>query len=188
MDIAIQIQSRDRSLRTSKLSSLKRLWYPAAARTLTKYSGVFSVHLKPPMTRRTSQLWRLNTATKYVHGEELLGSWKPRGVSLVQDFNSMQERINRKNQVAFTRQILNLKKQQVQQTEQVKEAATDEQERQLALLKKIVDLWQLRLGTDKDIVISQDPPVQMDVPITAQREELQSTAKLLAEVEFVNQP
>ncbi|RCH85478.1 kinesin-like protein Klp8 [Rhizopus azygosporus] len=188
MDIAIQIQSRDRSLRTSKLSSLKRLWYPAAARTLTKYSGVFSVHLKPPMTRRTSQLWRLNTATKYVHGEELLGSWKPRGVSLVQDFNSMQERINRKNQVAFTRQILSLKKQQVQQTEQVKETATDEQERQLALLKKIVDLWQLRLGTDKEIVISQDPPVQTDVPITVQREELQSTSKLLAEVEFVNQP
>ena len=100
----------------------------------------------------------------------------------------MQEMINRKNKVAFTSQIFSLNKQQLQQTEQVKETATDEQERQLALLKKIVDLWQLRLGTDKEIVISQDPPVQTDVPITVQREELQSTSKLLAEVEFVNQP
>ncbi|EIE78438.1 hypothetical protein G6F46_008278 [Rhizopus delemar] len=180
MDIALQIQSRDRSARTGKLSSFKRLWYPTVEKILTKYSGVFSVHLKPPMTRRTSQLWRLNTATKYVHGEEFLGSWKPRGVSLVQDYNQMQDKIRRKNQANFTRQILSLR-----DTESTSKEM--DEERKQALLKLVIDLWQLKLGTDKEIVISQDPPIQTETPII-QREELQNASKLLAEVEFVNQP
>jgi kinesin family protein 1 len=62
-----------------------------------------------------------------------------------------------------------------------------DEERKQALLKLVIDLWQLKLGTDKEIVISQDPPIQMETPII-QREELQNASKLLAEVEFVNQP
>ncbi|RCH96012.1 kinesin-like protein Klp8 [Rhizopus stolonifer] len=176
MDIALQIKSRDRRSSGSKLS-FKRLWY-SQERTLTKYSGVFSVHLKPPMTRRTSQLWRLNTATKYVHGEEFLGSWKPRGVSLVQDYNQMQERIHRKNQAAFTRQILSVK------DNEEEEMRLDEEQQQ-ALMKRVIDLWQLKMGTEKEIVISQDPPV---VETVVPREEPQTTSKLLAQVEFINQP
>lgn len=132
------------------------------------------------MTRRTSQLWRLNTATKYVHGEEFLGSWKPRGVSLVQDYNQMQDKIRRKNQANFTRQILSLR-----DTESTSKEM--DEERKQALLKLVIDLWQLKLGTEKEIVISQDPPIQMETPMI-QREELQNASKLLAEVEFVNQP
>jgi kinesin family member 1 len=45
------------------------------------------------MTRKISELWRLNTANKYVRGEEFLGNWKPRGVSLIKDYKKISELI-----------------------------------------------------------------------------------------------
>jgi kinesin family protein 1 len=141
MDIALQIQGRDRS---GKFSTFRKLLYPSGKR-LSKYSGVFLVHLKPPMTRRLSQLWRLNTATKRVHGEEFLGNWKPRGVSLVNDFRQMQERIQKKQQATVTKQILFLK-----QAEEINKSDLTEEDKE-QLLKKVIDLWTLKLGTDQEV-------------------------------------
>lgn len=143
MDIALQIQGRDRS---GKFSTFRKLLYPSGKR-LSKYSGVFLVHLKPPMTRRLSQLWRLNTATKRVHGEEFLGNWKPRGVSLVNDFRQMQERIQKKQQATVTKQILFLK-----QAEEINKSDLTEEDKE-QLLKKVIDLWTLKLGTDQEVTI-----------------------------------
>lgn len=201
MDIALQIQGRDRSSGGGKFSSFRKLLYPSG-KQLSKYSGVFLVHLKPPMTRRLSQLWRLNTASKYVHGEEFLGSWRPRGVSLVNDFTHIQEFIKRKNQVAFTRQVLTLREAEknaivsppssLSSSAETAVAATDSSdEKQALLLRKIIDLWQLKLGTDKDIVISQDPPplvieANNSVAMPLVQEPL-SISKLIAEVELITQ-
>lgn len=178
MDIAVQIQGRDRSNANGKFSSFKKLLYPSD-RQLSKYSAVFLVHLKPPMTRRLSQLWRLNTASKYVHGEEFLGAWKPRGVSVVNDFKGIQETIHRKNQVVFTKQILELR-----QSLHHGPFITNEDD-QKALLKKIIDLWTLKLGTEKEIVISQDPPL-LDTSSVTMLEPLPGS-KLIAEVELITQ-
>lgn len=197
MDIALQIQGRDRSTGGGKFSSFRKFLYPSG-KQLSKYSGVFLVHLKPPMTRRLSQLWRLNTASKYVHGEEFLGSWRPRGVSLVNDFTHIQEFIKRKNQVAFTRQVLTLKASeqsavlspQSSLSSSSETAVADSQvndQVKEALLKKVIDLWQLKLGTDKDIVISQDPPVVMEATAIPLVQEPLSISKLIAEVELITQ-
>jgi kinesin family protein 1 len=200
MDIALQIQGRDRSTGGGKFSSFRKLLYPSG-KQLSKYSGVFLVHLKPPMTRRLSQLWRLNTASKYVHGEEFLGSWRPRGVSLVNDFKHIQEFIKRKNQVAFTRQVLVLREAErnavlsppsslSSSSETAVAVATGSDERQAVLLRKVIDLWQLKLGTDKDIVISQDPPplvIEANSVAMPLVQEPLSISKLIAEVELITQ-
>jgi kinesin family protein 1 len=196
MDIAFQIQGRDRSTGGGKFSSFRKLLY-SGGKQLRKYSGVFLVHLKPPMTRRLSQLWRLNTASKYVHGEEFLGTWRPRGVSLVNDFKHIQEFINRKQQVAFTRQILVLKKQNstlspkssLSSTSSTAVAASLNEDDKMTLMKKVIDLWTLKLGTDKEIVISQDPPTIPDSTSAVQPviQEPLFPSKLLAEVEFITQ-
>ncbi|KAI9255314.1 hypothetical protein BY458DRAFT_520451 [Sporodiniella umbellata] len=167
MDIALQIGSRERSSRRL----LERFW---SSRRLTKYCGVFSVHLKPPRTKRTSQLWRLNTAGQHVNGEEFLGSWKPRGVSLLQDYQQMQARVHRKNRAALTRQMLSLSGEQVT----VDAKSAEEQE---ALLRKVLALWQLKLGTAQEIVLPQAPPCAENV----QRREAIG-GKLLAHVEYVH--
>ncbi|RCI03923.1 kinesin-like protein Klp8, partial [Rhizopus stolonifer] len=194
MDIAFQIQGRDRSIGGGKFSSFRRLLY-SGGKQLSKYSSVFLVHLKPPMTRRLSQLWRLNTASKHVHGEEFLGSWRPRGVSLVNDYKQIQEFIHRKLQVAFTRQILDLKQTENDtllspksiSSSSTKVGLLSEDEKQ-ALLKRVIDLWALKLGIDKEIVISQDPPpILIENNGTLTQEPL-SISKLIAEVELVTQP
>lgn len=193
MDIAFQIQGRDRSTGGGKFSSFRKLLY-SGGKQLSKYSGVFLVHLKPPMTRRLSQLWRLNTASKYVHGEEFLGTWRPRGVSLVNDFKQIQEFICRKQHVAFTTQILSLKQQETLSPKSsvlsncstaVAAAPLSDADRQV-LLKKIIDLWNLKLGTDKEIIISQDPPLLIENAVPVIPEPL-FASKLLAEVVFVTQ-
>jgi kinesin family protein 1 len=194
MDIAFQIQGRDRSIGGGKFSSFRKFLY-SGGKQLSKYSGVYLVHLKPPMTRRLSQLWRLNTASKYVHGEEFLGTWRPRGVSLVNDHRHIHYFIHRKQQVAFTRQILDLRQLERDNSLSLKSSllsssstavASFNEDGKQALLKKIIGLWKLKLGTDKEIVISQDPPLVMETHVPAIQDHL-AVSKLIAEVEFVTQ-
>jgi len=48
--------------------------------------GLFQLVVRPAAARRAGDLWRMNTMHRYVKGEEYLGEWTPRGVSLVRDF------------------------------------------------------------------------------------------------------
>ncbi|KAG0170479.1 kinesin-like protein Klp8 [Apophysomyces sp. BC1015] len=195
MDVAVQIQGRD----ASGTSRLRRLL--GSSKHMSKCSAVFLVNLRPPMTRRVSQLWRLNTASKYVRGEEFLGSWRPRGVSLVNDYKHIRDRIRRKEDVAFTSQVLTLCAARSQtsngsmsktehKSEPQKYLNGDELDvptpTQADLIRKVLDLWTRHLGSDKDIVISQDPPIpgMQDLEV---RQELWSASKLLAEVKLVTQ-
>ncbi|KAF8532537.1 hypothetical protein JB92DRAFT_3138310 [Gautieria morchelliformis] len=46
----------------------------------------FNVRLTPPLTRSPKDLWRLDTSEKYVRGEEVLSTFRPRGISVVEDY------------------------------------------------------------------------------------------------------
>ncbi|GBC06139.1 hypothetical protein RclHR1_06640017 [Rhizophagus clarus] len=152
MDIAVQIQGRE-ARPPSKLIQLLN-----QSKVLSKTSGLFSVVLKPPMTRKISELWRLNTANKYVRGEEFLGNWKPRGVSLVKDYKKISELIRRLEAVECTKQILAL--------HEVRKGLSDEKPENCEicsnpddLAKKAVTLWKKKWGINKEIVINQEPPL-----------------------------
>jgi kinesin family protein 1 len=83
MDMAVTMQARDAgspSRFASLFSSTKRL---------TKSSAIFSVKLTPPLTKSAKDLWRLDTSEKYVRGEESLNGWKPRGISVVEDYERL---------------------------------------------------------------------------------------------------
>jgi hypothetical protein len=83
MDVAVTMQTRD-ARPPSKL-----LGFLGGGCVLRKTSTVFSVRLTPPLMRLSQELWRLDTAEKCVRGEEALGSWKPRGLSVVEDYNRL---------------------------------------------------------------------------------------------------
>ncbi|ORZ22364.1 hypothetical protein BCR42DRAFT_368208 [Absidia repens] len=121
MDIAVRVTGRDRSS-FAAASRFKKLLLSATSgrsKHLSKSSGVFLVLLKPPMARRADQLWRLNTASKYIRGEELyLGSWRPRGVSLINDYKDIQKSIQRRQDVMRTIQVITLQQQRQQQQQQ----------------------------------------------------------------------
>jgi kinesin family protein 1 len=116
MDIAAQIQ--DREARTSVpahspyrlMSSFSFLSGGGSSKVVKKKaSGLFLLSLRPIVAKKASELWRMNTAAKYVRGEEFLaGVWRPRGVSLVNGFRVTREEIQKRENVERTRQWLQL--------------------------------------------------------------------------------
>jgi kinesin family protein 1 len=147
MDIAVRVQGRDASH-----FGFKKLL--GSQKYLNKYSGVFLVQLRPPMTRRASQLWRLNTAAHHLEGEEYLGSWKPRGVSLINDFKHIQEHIYKKQLVTASAQaiILHTARSQTSQGSMMYEHNSGEMTpRQEELVRKVLGLWKCRFGTEKEV-------------------------------------
>jgi kinesin family protein 1 len=62
------------------------LSYFSTERAYTSLTAVYRVELVPPIAQSAQDLWRLDTAGKYVKGEEVLGDWRPRGVTLLEDW------------------------------------------------------------------------------------------------------
>lgn len=106
MDIAAQIQDR----KAKAISSSYRLtsFLITAPKIMSKVSGLFLLTLRPIVAKKASELWRMNTASKYVRGEEFLLGWKPRGVSLLQGFKARTELVQKREAVERTRQWLGL--------------------------------------------------------------------------------
>lgn len=79
LDLPLRILARE-SRRSSLLS------YFTSATTHKSLTAIYGIDLVPPIAQSTPDLWRLDTAKKHVPGEESLGNWRPRGVSLLEDW------------------------------------------------------------------------------------------------------
>ncbi|KII95978.1 hypothetical protein PLICRDRAFT_87278 [Plicaturopsis crispa FD-325 SS-3] len=144
MDAAVTMQTRDARPPSKFISFL------GSTRILTKTSGVFDVRLSPPLTRSPKDLWRLDTSEKYVRGEESLGVWKARGISVVQDYSRLVLTERRAADVQAIRVILAT----------LPPAPSDSASvawRTEELLQKALELWQKRFGHRGEIVLSQEP-------------------------------
>ncbi|KAJ3558619.1 hypothetical protein NM688_g814 [Phlebia brevispora] len=144
MDTAVTIQTRS-ARPPSRIFTLL-----GSTKVLPKSSTVFTVRLSPPLTRSAKDLWRLDTAEKYVRGEETLGSWKPRGISVVEDYTRLVTMERRAADVQAIRVILS-----ATPVRPMPAGAAIWGEEQL--LKKAVDLWQKKFGHRGEIVLSQEP-------------------------------
>jgi kinesin family protein 1 len=111
---------------------------------LRKMSTVFSVRLTPPLTRSARELWRLDTAEKYVRGEETLGSWKPRGLTVVEDYNRLIRTEQRAADVQAIRSVLAVHPPKSVSAESVTWDAD-------SLLTKSVDLWKRKFGHSGEV-------------------------------------
>ncbi|KAF5331735.1 hypothetical protein D9611_007587 [Ephemerocybe angulata] len=145
MDFAVSMHSRDASPPNKLMMSLF-----GSSKILAKTSTLFSVRLLPPLTRSAKDLWRLDTSEKYVRGEETLGLWKPRGISVVEDYERLITTERRAADVQAVRVILaNSPPRPLPQDALAWKAEP--------LLRKSLDLWQKQFGHKGKIVLSQDP-------------------------------
>ncbi|KIK55370.1 hypothetical protein GYMLUDRAFT_47928 [Collybiopsis luxurians FD-317 M1] len=144
MDVAITMGTRD-ARPPSKIFS-----FFGSTKILTKSSCLFRVRLSPPLTRSAKDLWRLDTAEKYVRGEESLGVWKPRGISVVEDYSRLISMEERAADVQAVRVILATVPSQPIQTDALAWRADQ-------LVQKSLALWQRRFGHLGNIVLSQEP-------------------------------
>ncbi|ORY02908.1 kinesin-domain-containing protein [Basidiobolus meristosporus CBS 931.73] len=156
MDIAVQVQGRESRTLTKGLMK----FLGGSNKQLYKMSTVFQVTLKPPITRKLTELWRMNTASTYIRGEEFLGGWKPRGVSLVKEYRRIHERIRVVEDVEDTRQLLKMRELLGMQTPGPSGIPPEE------LCQKVVALWQRPTRSiDDEIVIDPNPPLPEELGI-----------------------
>lgn len=140
-DVAIAIQTRD-AAPPSRLFS-----FFGSSKILSKTSTLFSVRLLPPLTRSAKDLWRLDTSEKYVRGEEALGVWKARGISVVEDYTRLITTERRAADVQAIRVILSTTPPKLIQPEALAWRADD-------LLKKSLDIWQKQFGHRGKVIFS----------------------------------
>ncbi|KAF9948553.1 kinesin-like protein Klp8, partial [Mortierella alpina] len=197
MDIAAQIQDREsrRSGHYAPYRLVPAFLQQATPRVLKKVSGLFLLTLRPIVAKKASELWRLNSAGKYLRGEGFLtGVWRPRGVSLLNEFRAAGERIRKREAVERTRQWLQLEdgivrqlgvKEPGQQAKEQRQGQSDGMDavtRQL--LQRVLDLWLHKAISLDEVVISQDPP-----PLDTETSELHKTPRpsprLQSEVKLV---
>ncbi|KAK3494093.1 hypothetical protein B0T13DRAFT_328752 [Neurospora crassa] len=87
LPVAVQVVSRNFVRQTSMFSSL---WQNI--RIVHSSTGIFTVQMRPAPIKRVGDLWRMSSQHDYVKGEENLGTWTPRGVSLVADYISARKK------------------------------------------------------------------------------------------------
>ncbi|KAG6830964.1 hypothetical protein H0H92_013676 [Tricholoma furcatifolium] len=144
MDAAITMRTRDAS------PPSKLLTFFGSTKILSKSSSLFNVRLSPPLTRSPRELWRMDTSEKYVRGEEALGSWKPRGISVVEDYERLVSTERRAADVQAIRVILS--------NHPPRPLAVDALAwRADAILSKSLALWRKQFGHQGKIVLTQDP-------------------------------
>ncbi|KAH7924836.1 kinesin-domain-containing protein [Leucogyrophana mollusca] len=146
MDVAVSMQTRDARPPSRLLTFL------GAGKIISKTSAIFNVRLSPPLTRSPQELWRLDTSEKYVRGEELLVAWKPRGISVVQDYSRLVLTERRAADVQAVRVIL-ASSPSSSRSDHLGATVWGSE----TLLKKALDLWQKRFGHAGEIILSQVP-------------------------------
>ncbi|KAG8935241.1 kinesin-like protein Klp8 [Tulasnella sp. 418] len=172
MDIAVSIMGRDARPPSNFLT------FMSSNKVLSKTSAFFSVKLVPPLTRSAKELWRLDTSEKYVKGEDVLGTWKARGVSVVEDFMKLETQERKCADVQAIRAIMS------SSTYAIKDKARTEEEQE-AILRKSLELWQRKMGHVGKVVLSQEPAPASNKPGTSTPEPLEplklvGTAKIMA--------
>ncbi|SPO31377.1 probable Kinesin-3 motor protein [Ustilago trichophora] len=157
MDVAVSINARDAKPPGRLMSFIE------GAKTMTKTSGVFAVKLTPPMTKKTKDLWRLDTGNKYVRGQEALRGWKARGVSLVRDHEGLRKGEERRAEVEGVRALLKGHP-PLAMGMGLSEADRDREEE---LLDKVLGLWKRAVRDGKmQVVIAEQPSVNAEAGIT----------------------
>ncbi len=156
MDVAVSINSRDAKPPGRLMSLIESA--TSGARTLTKTSAIFSVKLVPPMTKKTAELWRLDTANKYVRGQEALRGWKARGTSLVHDHARLMRAEERRAEVEGVRALL-----RAHPPLALSMSPSGAEADKVELLERTLALWQRAVRDAKmQIVIAEQPSSNCD--------------------------
>jgi kinesin family protein 1 len=154
-DIYLQIGDRQ-SQRSSRTVGFRSL-LGNAPKILDKFSQLFQVVLTPPITKNLAELWRANTASTYVRGEEFLDGWRPRGVSMVNEYRRTAERIRRIESTEDTRQYLALRDLLGVPLADVTPRADDSANE---LCDKFARLWKkYPYVDDQEMMFTEEPPV-----------------------------
>lgn len=136
LDLPIRILDRD-----ARRSSFK-FW--SSSKVYPSLTAIVALRLTPPLAQSASDLWRLDTARKHVRGEEVLGDWRPRSLSLLDDHEGLKGTSRRMADVQATKAVLDI----MRDVEGTRAAGKEE----LEVLMRCVELW--RKAVDQRVKVS----------------------------------
>jgi kinesin family protein 1 len=87
MDVAFEVHSRN-----SGNPGWLAMFTPVKPISTATY-GLFELVLTPAARRGRRNLWKRSSAQVYIRGEEVLGGWNPRGLSLVEDYHAFEKNL-----------------------------------------------------------------------------------------------
>ncbi|GAA6061161.1 hypothetical protein JCM10212_005747 [Sporobolomyces blumeae] len=142
-DIAVTVSSRDARPPNKLLNML------TSTRLASSVTSIFAVRLAPFSTRKPGEIWRLDTSETYVRGEESLGGWKPRGLSLVRDYDSTWTDKVKAADVEATKAFLTAYELTLPTVEDL-----PREDR----LRQILSLWTRKFGAQGEISLEREQP------------------------------
>lgn len=141
---------------------------------MRSYVALFQVRLRPYNVVDSKPL---NLQSTYISGEEYLGSWKPRGISLINEYMRASKERQRNAELDHTKSILSYTKLKdfsrsstsvVQSVSQVEAPQADEEEfssHDLQLLGRMLRIWERKPGyVDEDGGLATMPVSSMSKP------------------------
>lgn len=155
-----QVQVRPRSWLRPQ-SMFKQLW--KTTRIVHSTSGIFSVLLKPTSTKLATDIWRMNSQNSYIKGEENLSNWKPRGVSLVQDFVKSQRRRQHASDVEAARVFLRRR----DRPPNLQLASEQVDDHHQSLIQKCLDLWTISSQAPRNLRSPRIPSTLPSSPLAS---------------------
>lgn len=121
-------------------SVIKSFWNQT--RVVKSSDGTFSISVRQASGKRAADLWRFDTSKDHINGEELLGKWTPRGISLVKDYISARRKMRQMRDIESARATLGLKRLNAHgKTRSRTQSPSEPSSRQEDLLKKFVTVW-----------------------------------------------
>ncbi|KIW22677.1 uncharacterized protein PV07_10951 [Cladophialophora immunda] len=122
-------------------SMFKSFWNQT--RVTHSTDGLFSIVVRPVSAKRAADLWRLDTSKNYINGEELLGNWQPRGISLVKDYLIARRKRRQLEDIESAKAALGLRKLSVTAHKARSRAASPSKmdSREEELLRKYLAIW-----------------------------------------------
>ena len=136
MDISVSVQERD-VRGPSRLLTM----FSSGGSSRRCTNALFAVRIRPGIVRTSADVWRYDTSEEYVRGEELLGGWKARTQSLVDDFKARQQHAQSLAELEITKGVLSLHDGRWKPSTD-SQAVSDT----TLMLERVVRLWRTGLG------------------------------------------
>jgi kinesin family member 1 len=138
---------------TRPQSILKSFWNQT--RITHSTDGIFCVAIRPVSAKRAADLWRMDTQYDYVNGEELLGNWAPRRVSLVRDYIAARRRQRRLAEIEMAKAAIGTRHFSVGGKPNSDPSSPGSREAyHEQLLRKFVGLWSKRTHHISDTILT----------------------------------
>ena len=138
MDVAFEVHSR-----THGDPGWLAMFTPVKPIATATY-GLFELVLTPAAQSGRRNLWKRTSAQVYIRGEEILRSWKPRGISLLEDYRAFQKAVDHRVDLEIAKCL-------AKGTFEQREGSEEEYN---TLLEYCITLWKRKSRDSKPSVLS----------------------------------